>query len=146
MNMKATTNHELQEAVSKLLEEWSGDPGNVKKVFLKLKEKISRKKGVKLDFKSRPGVSYSLRGSISKTPEKKLHLFTLIDIIDDDSDNRWLSVCFYEEKITDPGREGEVVPAGILGEDGYCFDVFEYNESELTYLYKRIDEAYDRTV
>jgi hypothetical protein len=139
-------NHELQEAVSKLLEEWSGDPGNVKEVFLKLKEKISEKTGVELDFKSRPGVSYSLRGSIRKPSEKETALFVLVDIIDDDPDNRWLSVCFYEEKITDPDGEGEMVPAGILGVDGYCFDVSGYSESELTYLYQRIDEAYAHTV
>ena len=146
MNKKPTTNLPLQDAVSELLENWSEDPGNVKNVFLKLKEKISGKKGVELDFKSRPGVSFSLRGNVSKYPEKGSAIVVMVDIIDDDPDNRWLSVCFYEEKITDPDHAGELIPAGILGEDGYCFDVFEYNETGLSYLMQRIDEAYTRTV
>ncbi len=143
--MEATENHVLEEAVSTLLNGWSRDPGNVKEVFRELKETISRKPGVELNFKPRPGVSYSLRGNVRTSLEKKPTLFVLIDVIDDDPDNRWLSVCLYEEKITDPEQAGELVPAGILGEDGYCFDVFEYSESDLIYLRQRIDEAYLHT-
>ena len=142
MSMDVTANPAMQDAVTTLLDCWSGDPGNVKEVFTELKEAISGKSGVELDFKSRPGVSYSLRGSVRKSREKEAALFVLIDIIDDDPDNRWLSVCFYEEKITDPKQAGQIVPAGILGVDGYCFDVFEYSESDLTYLLQRIDVAY----
>ncbi len=41
----------------------------------------------------------------------------------------------------DEGR-GERIPNGILGEDGYCFDLFENDESLLLYLEKKIDEAH----
>ena len=145
MSMEAPVNPAMQDAVTTLLDGWSRDPGNVREVFTELKKAISGKSGVEMDFKSRPGVSYSLRGSIRKSREKEAVLFVLIDIIDDDPDNRWLSVCFYEERITDPERAGQLVPAGILGVDGYCFDVFEYNKSDLTYILRRIDEAYGHT-
>ena len=35
-----------------------------------------------------------------------------------------------------------MVPGGLFGQDGYCFDIYEYDESDLTYLVQRIDEAY----
>ena len=70
----------------------------------------------------------------------------MVDVIDDDPDNRWLSVCFYEEAITDPDERGDMVPGGLFGQDGYCFDIYEYEESDLAYLVQRIDEAYQHTV
>jgi len=69
-------------------------------------------------------------------------LFVMVDIVDDDPENRWLSVCFYGDMITDPNEEGDLVPEGLLGEDGYCFDLCEYDEAAISYLEQRIDEAY----
>jgi len=146
MSSDVAAEQALQDAISKLVDGWSEDPGNIKNVFLQLKDNISGKAGVELDFKSRPGVSYSLRGNAGKDPEKEGTFFVMVDIIDDDPDNRWLSVCFYEEGITDPDEAGDLVPGGLFGMDGYCFDIYEYNESELSYLSQRIDEAYAHTV
>ena len=39
-------------------------------------------------------------------------------------------------------KEGNLVPEGILGEDGYCFDLFEYDRDLMTYIEQRIAEAY----
>ena len=69
-------------------------------------------------------------------------VFSIIDIIDD-PDARWLSVCFYNGTITDPDSKGILIPQGILGEDGYCFDLEEFDETLLCYLEKRMDEAYN---
>ena len=46
-----------------------------------------------------------------------LALFAIIDVIDDDPQARWLSVCFYGDMITDPEGRGEVIPGGLAGAD-----------------------------
>jgi hypothetical protein len=66
-----------------------------------------------------------------------------MDVIDDDPDSRWLSVCFYPDMITDPEERGNIIPLGLLGEDGYCFDYDEWNEEFLRYLETRLDEAHE---
>ena len=65
----------------------------------------------------------------------------MVDIIDDDPENRWLSICFYAETITDPKEEDDIIPGGLLGEDGYCFDLFEEDNEMITYLKERMNEA-----
>ena len=65
----------------------------------------------------------------------------MVDIVDDDPENRWLSVCFYGDTITDPSEAGDLVPGGLLGEDGYCFDLYEYDDAVISYLEDRIGEA-----
>jgi hypothetical protein len=109
---------------------------------LKIKDAMVKKENTSLDFKSRPGVSYSLRANFKNLYGKKRALFALVDIIDDDPENRWLSICFYVETITDPDNVGNLVPQGILGEDGYCFDLFEFDESMMSYVEERMDEAH----
>jgi hypothetical protein len=89
-------------------------------------------------------VSYSLRASRpggDGAGEEGLALFALVDVIDDDPDRRWLSVCFYESLISDPDGLGELIPGGILGEDGYCFNLEAEDPELLTYLRARLDEA-----
>jgi hypothetical protein len=128
--------------MSELLESWTTDPQNLKSAFVKFRDQIAEKKGAILSFNSRPGVSYSLRATIESGGEKKWPLFVMADIIDDDPENRWLSICFYGDMITDPDEEGDLVPGGLLGEDGYCFDLTEHDESMISYIGQRIDEAY----
>ena len=125
-----------------LLESWTIDPQDMKSAFVKLRDNLSKKEGTILSFNSRPGVSYSLRATVDSRGEKKRPLFVMVDIIDDDPENRWLSVCFYGDMITDPDEEGDLVPGGLLGEDGYCFDLTEQDEAMLAYIEKRIDEAH----
>ncbi|MBW2616439.1 MAG: hypothetical protein JRD02_09735 [Deltaproteobacteria bacterium] len=125
-----------------LLEAWTTDPQNLKSVFIRLRDKLSEKERAVLSFNSRPGVSYSLRATVDSQGEKKWPLFVMADIIDDDPENRWLSICFYGDMIKDPDEEGDLVPEGLLGEDGYCFDLIEYDESMISYIGQRIDEAH----
>ena len=66
----------------------------------------------------------------------------MIDAISDDPQRRWLSVCFYSNTITDPEERGNLIPEGLLKEDGYCFDVEAWDEQDLRYLERRLDEAY----
>ena len=132
--------------MSGFLEAWENDPQKMKQTFLKVIDKLRTTEGTSLNFISRPGVSYSLRASLKNRHKKSQSLFALVDIIDDDPDNRWLSICFYEETVTDPDELGNLVPKGILGEDGYCFDLYENNQNTITYLEQRIDEAYENTL
>ena len=126
----------------RFLGEWEDVDHGVKAAFIRLKERLSTTAG-RLSFKQRPGVSHSLRAYLNESEENSSGLFALVDIIDDDPESRWLSVCFYEYTITDPEERGNMVPLGILGEDGYCFDVTEHDADLLAYLKNRIDEAYE---
>lgn len=129
----------------RFLDAWIDGSGGVRKAFSHLKESVARRENVVLDFVSRPRVSYSLRGLAAGPGKTGTPIFALIDVIDDDPENRWLSVCFYEDTITDPRGWGNLVPQGILGEDGYCFDVVEFEQAFLDYLEERIDEAHAST-
>lgn len=138
--------HEEHDEMMAFLEGWTDDPQDMKGAFFKLKEKLLGKKDVILSFNSRPGISYSLRASVGKSAGKNRNLFALVDIVDDQTENRWLSVCFYSDLVSDPDDEGNLVPKGILGEDGYCFDLFEFDNALIPYIEQRVDEAYDHVV
>ena len=49
-----------------LFECWTHDSENIKPAFVKLQDWLSTKENVTLSFKSRPGVSYSLRANVGK--------------------------------------------------------------------------------
>ena len=132
--------------MSRFLEAWKNDPQKLKQIFLKVLDKLKTTEGTILNFISRPGVSYSLRATLKTRHEKSQSLFALVDIIDDDPDNRWLSICFYEEMVTDPDKLGNLVPKGILGEDGYCFDLYKDDPSLASYVERRIEEAHMHTL
>ena len=66
----------------------------------------------------------------------------MADVIDDDPKERWLSVCFYGDMVTDPEERGDLIPEGLLGDDGYCFDLDEYDEEGLNYILARLTEAH----
>jgi len=140
-----SNDRELHEMMT-LLEGWTDDSAHMKAAFLKLKEKLLNQKDVNLSFISRPGVSYSLRASADNSTRKNRNLYALIDIVDDQAEGRWLSVCFYSDLVSDPDNDGNLVPNGILGEDGYCFDLFEYDDKLISYIEQRLDEAYENAV
>ena len=127
--------------ISNLLNNWTTDNNGMKIAFTGMVSLLESLEGLVYSFKSRPGISYSLRASIDNSEEK---LLTLMDIIDDDPENRWISICFYAETISDPDEEGDLIPGGLLGEDGYCFDLFENDEDSVSYIKDRIIEAYGK--
>jgi len=126
------------EELKRFIDSWKN--GLMKRAFLELKEMLEKKEGVELEFKARPGISYSLRARHKN--QKNRNLFVMIDVIDDDPDNRWLSICFYGDMVTDPEEKGNLIPGGLKGEDGYCFDMEEANEKYKIYIIARIEEAY----
>jgi hypothetical protein len=109
--------------------------------FMILLNTFLGKEKVSIEFFERPGISYSLRGIHES--QKDRPLFVMIDVIDDDPKARWLSVCFYGDMIKDPDERGDLIPEGLLGSDGYCFDIIESDEPLKEYVCERIQEAYE---
>ncbi len=127
--------------IEKFIDDWQGSSPEAKKVFIHFKEYLQKKEGVNLFFNARPKISYSLRAK--HINQKDRDLFVMVDVIDDDPENRWFSICFYEDMITDSEEKGDIIPEGLLGQDGYCFDLEDYDESSLSYIEKRLDEAWE---
>ena len=121
------------------LEEWKENDSKTKKAFMELKDHISAMEGVTLEFVAKPGLTYSLRPRHTNQTERTL--FAMADVIDDDPSARWLSVCFYGDMVTDPSGEGDLIPEGLLGSDGYCFDLDEYDKEAVEYIKERLSEA-----
>lgn len=124
--------------LAEFVENWPESPEQNKQTFLRLKAFLESKSGVTLEFHPRPKVTYSLRAVHEN--QKTKSLFVMVDVIEDMP--RWLSVCFYGEMITDPDEKGDYVPEGLLGEDAVCFDLEEFNEADLSYVEKRLEEAF----
>ncbi len=133
---------EQYRSLTGFMEKWEEGAARVKDVFVQLQARLQSKKHTVLSFRARPGVSYSLRASKRVADDQPPLLYALIDVIDDDPDNRWLSVCFYEGTVSDPDQLGNLIPQGILGDDGYCFDVNEKDEPLCLFLIQKIDEAF----
>jgi hypothetical protein len=113
---------------------WTDDA--VKELFITIRDCLASTPGVSLEYKGRPGVSHSLR---ARHEAQIRPLFVLVDVIDDDPAQRWLSVCFYADLLSDPEERGDLVPGGLLGEDARCFDADSAENKD--YLLARIKEA-----
>jgi hypothetical protein len=130
----------MEDELDTFLAGWEDNALKVKKSFVLLKNYLADKADLTFIFKARPGVSYSLRAK--HTRQTKRELFVIMDVIEE-PDNRWLSICFYPDMIADPDDKGVLIPLGLLGEDGYCFDYEEWDEGYLQYLLARLDEAHE---
>jgi hypothetical protein len=129
----------MQRELDTFIDGWEDGPLQVKKSFVLLKNYLADKADLTFNFKARPGVSYSLR--VKHRLQTSRELFVIMDVIDE-PENRWLSICFYPDMIADPDDKGVLIPLGLLGEDGYCFDLEEWDEEYLQYLKTRLDEGY----
>lgn len=129
----------MNDELKKFLDEWVVDPLPAKPMFMEFYDYLSGLPGVTLDFNSRPGVSRSLRAKHSS--QKNREVFILVDVVDDDPENRWLSVCFYADMISDPEDRGDFVPAGLSGEDAACFNLDESDPELKEYVLARAREA-----
>ncbi len=129
-----------EQTVEKFINDWQEDALGLKPAFISYFNDIKGMADADIEFNERPGISYSLRGMHKNGNGKPL--FVMIDVIDDDPKERWLSICFYGDTIVDPDGEGDLIPEGLLGDDGYCFDLVDADESLTTYVRQRIHEAY----
>lgn len=125
--------------IKTFLDSWEIDPLQAKPDFIEFMDYLSSQPNVALDFKSRPHISYSLRAR--NASQKNRELFVLVDVVDDEPDSRWLSVCFYADMVSDPEENGDFVPSGLLGEDAICFNLDEDDPAAKEYVMKRLREA-----
>ncbi|WP_457553056.1 hypothetical protein [Desulfobacula sp.] len=126
-------------ALEDFINSWDETPLKTKQAFIEIYDHLKTLDDITLEFNARPKVSFSLRPR--QNSQKSRSLFAMVDVIDDDPEERWLSVCFYKEMITDPDEAGDLIPEGLLGEDGYCFDLYEYDKDEINYIKKRLSQA-----
>lgn len=129
---------DIGEEARVFLDGWRTDPLKAKKAFLDFCSLLDEE-GISFSFKGRQGISFSLRAK--HAAQKERDLFVLIDVIDDDPEERWLSVCFYDDMVTDPEEKGDYVPQGLLGCDARCFNLDEENAALEDYIGHRIREA-----
>ena len=130
----------VESDIETFISEWgAGGDTPMKNWFQLFFDTVRAMEDVELQFVARPGVSFSIRPKHIRQSEREL--FAIIDVIDDDPSERWLSVCFYGDMITDSEERGEVIPGGLSGSDGYCFDMFEDDEQLASYLVDRLKEA-----
>ena len=122
--------------------QWTHDPNRIKKALTNIIESLQKNRDTILKFYTRPGISYSLRASVKAVACQHRPYYAVIDIVEEVDGDKWLSVCFYADTITDPEQLGNLIPKGLLNEDGYCFDVDTYDEALLSYVGGRIAEAY----
>lgn len=124
------------------LASWQQGEPAMKRFFERLYRQVAAMEDVSLQVVARPGISFSLRPRHLRQRDREL--FAIIDVIDDNPAERWLSVCFYGDMISDPEQRGEVIPGGLAGSDGYCFDIYAADSAALDYLGARLQEAWVR--
>lgn len=118
------------------LDSWTDDPSGVKKAFLRLKGVLEGLSEATVTFVPRPPASYSLRAE----PPRGRPVIAMVDVATLDGE-RFLSVCFYADTITDPEERGDLIPDGLLSKDGYCFDLDSDDDDAVGYVEARILEA-----
>lgn len=124
------------------LEYWPADLAGLKKAYLQLKAWAEALPGAKTGFVARPGVSHSLRFDLEPRPAgRQRPVFFLVDVVDAGGE-RFLSVCFYEDEVSDPQDLGNAIPQGLFQETGYCFDLEDDDPDLLAYLLERLAQAH----
>lgn len=118
------------------IDSWTDDPSGVKNAFLRLKSALESLGGASVSFVPRPPASYSLRAE----PHRGRPVIAMVDVASLDGE-RFLSVCFYADTITDPEERGDLIPGGLLSQDGYCFDLDSDEDDAVSYVEARIFEA-----
>lgn len=119
---------------------WKTDPLKVKDAFLAYRDIFSNDGRFTMKFVSRPGISHSLRVFGPARPDGS-NIVALIDVVDDEPANPWLSVCFFASVVTDPDDLGDFVPQGLEGKDAICFNLDEDNPDLARYIGERLREA-----
>lgn len=127
------------EQIDKFLKQWQKDSLNCKPAFIEMKDYLSAVPSLALEFVERPGISYSLRAKNRQNSAREI--VALVDIVDDEPDNRWLSVCFYADMVADPSELGDFVPKGLMGEDAMCFNLDEDDAGTRDYIFARLKDA-----
>lgn len=134
---------ETKEVLNRLVAAWPPMQRPLRQMFVELSDHVRRFPGVEWSLIERRGVSFSFRATLAEPPPgRERPVFFLVDVIVSEADPWWLSVCYYEDEISDPSGEGNAIPRGLFDETGYCFDALDLDDAQLGYLKERIFEAY----
>lgn len=120
------------------LNSWGEDSAETKEMFEALYN-YAQSLELSLEYIGRPGVSHSLRLGIPGDEERPF--FAMVDIIDDDPEERWLSICMYADIAEDPEEKGDWIPQGLNSQDAVCFDIDETSEEITAYMQEVIKNA-----
>lgn len=129
-----TTN--INAEIQNFFQQWD-DASGMKALCGSLYSHMTTFSGLRMEFVARPGVSYSIR-MLGQGAED---IAALLDVIDDDPDGRWLSLCFPDAIVTDPDEEGDQVPSGLNGKDARCFSIDAIQDATEQYMKDRLTEA-----
>lgn len=130
-----------QENLDQLLGDWQTDNLQTSSAFAGFRQLLESFPQVVLSFNGRPGITYSLR-AFFPVDDGEEQLLAMVDIIDDDPQSRWLSVCMFARMISDPEEGGDLVPGGLQGEDAICFDYDRPDPAREAYIAGRLREAH----
>ncbi|MBW1709162.1 MAG: hypothetical protein JRG97_07635 [Deltaproteobacteria bacterium] len=134
---------EFKNQLDDIITAWPQDQSELRKAFISLAAEIEMKPGTTMDLVSRPEISHSIRAKASHARVgRERPLYTMLDVITPRMGPWMLSLCFYEDEITDVQEYGQAVPQGLYGETGYCFDLDVFDQKPVDYLKERIAEAY----
>ncbi len=127
---------------SSFLEQWPTGQAGLKQAYVRLKSWAEALPGARVSFLARPGVSHSLRFDLEPRPSgRQRPVFFLVDVVDDGGE-RFLSVCFYDDEVSDPEDLGNAIPQGLFQETGYCFDLEDDDPGFMAYLHERLAPAH----
>ncbi|MBV1717254.1 MAG: hypothetical protein KMY53_02770 [Desulfarculus sp.] len=135
-------NAESDMTLDQFLEQWPSAEAGLKKSLLAYRQGVMDMQGVGESFLPRPGVSYSLRWDLDPKPDgREKPLFAIADVVPLGEEELMLSLCFYDEEISDPDELGNLIPGGLFGQDGYCFDLEGDDPELVAYCLQRASEA-----
>ena len=135
-------NAESDLTLEQFLEQWPAGEAGLKKSLLAYRREVMDMAGVGESFLPRPGVSYSLRWDLDPRPEgRDKPLFAMADVVPLGEDELMLSLCFYGDDISDPDELGNLIPGGLYGENGHCFDLEGDDPDMVAYCLERASEA-----
>ncbi len=129
-------------SLTEFLKQWPASQAGLKDSLLAYRQGVLAMPGVEESFLPRPGVSYSLRWDLEPRPQgRQKPLFAMADVVPLGEEEMMLSVCFYAEEISDPEELGNLIPGGLYGEDGHCFDLEGDDPALVVYCLARAAEA-----
>ncbi len=135
-------NNAVCAVIDKWLTSWDSDPLGGKGAFEAYYDYLKNLPEVFLEFHKRPSISFSLRARHKAQAEDSL--FVLIDVVDDEPEARWLSICFFANMVKDPEGLGDLVPQGLMDSDALCLNLEDADAEMEAYILQRIYEAHDK--
>jgi len=133
---------DLSVSLNGIIESWPEDQKSLRDIFLSLARSITEPAGVRWEIVSRSGISHSLRANVLDPDQiRKRSVYTVLDVVCPVEGDWFLSLCFYNDEVSDPEELGNPVPRGLYDEDARCFDLGTDDLWMADYLRDRVAEA-----